>query len=70
MTQESRGNPPALVIRIELEALPKAYADVRYEGEAARLKDWIASTPELQKLVTVASAAYAGMVERDKRKEK
>ncbi len=54
-------SPPAIVIRIELEALPKAYADVMYEGEAVRLADWIAANPALERLVAAASAAWLEM---------
>ena len=36
---------PAIVIRLELEAAPRIYADVLYEGDSDRLSLWLASMP-------------------------
>ena len=33
--------PPAIVIRLELEAAPRVYLDAVAESEAVRLEDWL-----------------------------
>lgn len=46
--------PPALVIRLALEAAPRVYVEALHEGEHARLVDWIAARPALGELVARA----------------
>jgi hypothetical protein len=42
---------PAVVIRIELEAVPQLYLEVMTEGEELRLVDWVNGWAELRELV-------------------
>lgn len=47
-------SPPAVLIRVELEAAPVVVVDVLTDAELARLADWIHSHPRLAALVTAA----------------
>jgi hypothetical protein len=48
--------PPALIIRLELEAAPQVLQSCMNEGEEDRLADWLNSHPELLHLVMSALA--------------
>jgi hypothetical protein len=45
---------PAVVIRLELEALPKVLVDALDEREHTRLIDWIEAHPAYQQLIAEA----------------
>ncbi len=48
-------NPPALVIRIEVEAAPKVYVHTLNESEEHRLTDWLTEArPDYGELVARA----------------
>jgi hypothetical protein len=48
-------NPPALVIRLELEAAPKIYVHTLNEGEEKRLTHWLTEArPQYGELVARA----------------
>ena len=38
-------SPPAVLIRLELEASPRVIVDAMYEGEMERLHDWFEAHP-------------------------
>lgn len=40
-------SPPAVVIRLEIEAAPQVLFDCVSESEEKRLKDWLNARPEL-----------------------
>jgi hypothetical protein len=46
--------PPALIIRLELEAAPKVMQSCMTEGEEDRLVAWLGTHPELLGLVRAA----------------
>jgi hypothetical protein len=46
--------PPALIIRLELEAAPSVMQSCMTESEEDRLLEWLGSRPELLRLVTTA----------------
>jgi hypothetical protein len=43
--------PPALVIRLAVEARPRLYVDCVNDGERERLVDWLRSSDDLSRLV-------------------
>ena len=51
----SLARSPAVVIRLELEAAPRLYVEVRTEGEHLRLCDAIAADAQLADLVRQAA---------------
>jgi hypothetical protein len=53
---------PAAVIRFELEAAPRVYADCLNESEFRRLLDWIDTHPELR-----AVLEYVGELQEEAR---
>jgi hypothetical protein len=51
-TPAERRNPPAIVIRLELERSPVVYVDAQHQGDVERLYDWIErGRPELGRLL-------------------
>jgi hypothetical protein len=51
-TPAERRNPPAIVIRFELERCPVVYADAQHQGDVERLFDWIErGRPDLGRLL-------------------
>lgn len=54
-TRSTAVNPPALVIRVELEAAPAVYVHTLNEQEEKRLTDWVTEAhPEYGELVAWA----------------
>lgn len=51
---------PAVVIRLELEAVPRLLVDAINEEEHDRLLDWIESHPRYRQLIQDALALRAG----------
>jgi hypothetical protein len=52
---------PAVVIRLEIEAMPKIFPDVVSESEYERLIDWLESHEELRMLLVFADQLREGM---------
>jgi hypothetical protein len=50
---------PAVVVRFELEAAPRLYADATTEAEMARLLDWINAHPDHVDLIDRARELVA-----------
>ena len=44
-------SPPAVVIRLEVEAPPRLIVEALTEGENARLFDWVGANPDYSELV-------------------
>ena len=47
-------SPPAVVIRLEVEAPPRVVFDALTDGENARLADWIGANADYAELVAQA----------------
>jgi hypothetical protein len=45
---------PSLIIIVPLEGRPIVYADVLNEAEELRLRDWLASFPEVREILELA----------------